>query len=217
MAVLSAAVAAQTVEIGNEPTGEDYFEVDYEDVDGSAEDGVDSSVMQLEARRINVPGWTENLGGRNKKRLTTDQKKNKKKIRIINGLKTSPMGIVAAFKTVTEKKVFNSKKMINRFADYGCWCFQTEVPHNKVPAVDDSDEACKELEACEACINIDSESDSACDKYPDYNVTINRNDGSITCNDDLNTCKHAYCECHKQFVLNFNPKKANKKIHKRTF
>ena len=48
--------------------------------------------------------------------------------------------------------------------------------------------------------------------YPDYNVTISQT-GTIECHDELNSCQHAYCMCHKQFVESFPEKIAGEKEH----
>lgn len=129
---------------------------------------------------------------------------------MINSLKSSPFGMLAAWRAATKKKLINEKKVNRRFIDYGCWCFQTEELDNlRLPTVDHFDSACEELTKCETCVKMDHEGDEKCEvdtAYPDYNATITK-EGDITCNDPSNSCKNAYCECHKQFAKRFSTQK----------
>lgn len=79
-----------------------------------------------------------------------------------------------------------------------------------VPYVDAYDNVCKQLTRCEKCIAMDHPGEDNCDVsklkgkkgYPEYNVTVSQ-DGVIKCENDKSSCQYAFCECHKQFALDF--------------
>jgi hypothetical protein len=97
---------------------------------------------------------------------------------------------------------FSYSEMVKRISNYGCHCFpgssRSAIGYGQ--AVDQIDEACRSLQQCHKCVDIDF--NNACDvDFGRYRYDIDAGTGAVDCSRNSG-CKLAQCLCDAEFAYN---------------
>ena len=111
-----------------------------------------------------------------------------------------------------EKDLALWQSFYEKFANYGCYCFNdAPVVKGEGKPLDQIDTICRQLMRCQKCVQIDRENENLpanCDNHRGYHYRAKRsatgNTPFIYCHKRNDECQKAACECDRAFAISMS-------------